>query len=228
MQVFICDDERKMADSLANMVEEKLESGCVKVFYSGQELWNSLCSETCHVVFLDIDMPDISGLDIASKMSQLSFKPLLVFVTSHDELVYDSLKFHPFGFIRKNYIRQELEQILNDCKRAVNEHKKDFSFMTPEGNIRVPIEDIRYLEADGNYLKINTKKGNFRFRNTMYAVENALAESGFVRIHKGYMVNQAAVRILGKEEIVLNNGERIPIGKSYAETAKKALLRYML
>ncbi len=226
MNIFICDDERKMADLINDYIIDKYGSN-TKVFYSGDELWRCLCNESCDVVFLDIDMPDMNGLDIASKMSELPCSPLLIFVTSHDELVYDSLKFHPFGFVRKNYLKEELNEILDDCIRTVSV-KRDFSFTTPAGNMRIPLKDILYFESEGNYLKLISTIEKYRFRSTLYAVENAVKEFGFVRVHKGYLVNQIAVKLLGKDELVLVNDERIPIGKSYAETAKKTLMRYML
>lgn len=228
MNIFICDDEKKMADMLNNCIKQKIESANIKVFYSGNHLWDALCKEVCDVVFLDIDMPDISGLDIASRMAELSYSPLLIFVTGHDELVYDSLKFHPYGFVRKDYLQQELSQIIDDCIHTINENTKDFSFITSAGNMRVPMKDILYFEADGNYLKINTGTDTYRFRSTLYAVENSLKENGFVRVHKGYLVNQSAVKLLGRDEITLMDEQRIPIGKNYADIAKKVLLRYML
>lgn len=227
MNIFICDDEKKMADLIHTYITDKIV-GNAKVFYSGSELWECLCNESCDVVFLDIDMPDISGLDIASKLSELPYSPLLIFITSHDELVYDSLKFHPFGFVRKNYLKEELSEIIDDCIRTISENMKDFAFVTSAGNMRIALKDILYFESEGNYLKIYTTKEKYRFRSTLYAVENALKECGFVRVHKGYLINQIAVKLLGKDEIILLNEERIPIGKNYAETAKKTLMRYML
>lgn len=228
MQIFVCDDERQMVDSIVNLIEEQVETVGVRTFYDGESLWEAMMKERCDVLFLDIDMPQISGLDIAGRLSELSHKPLLVFVTSHDELVYDSLRFHPFGFIRKSYLQQELGVILEDCMRAVGVRTKSFAFLTAEGNRRIALEDIFYFEAEGNYLKLYTRAGLFRFRSTLYAVENALAGNGFIRVHKGYLVNQAAVRLIGKDELVLENEERIPIGKSYGEDAKKKLLREFL
>lgn len=228
MNVFVCDDEIKMAKSVENILHEYIENAEVQVFYKGQDVWDALNTDVCDVVFLDIDMPDINGLDIAAKMDEITYKPNLIFVTSHDELVYDSLKFHPFGFVRKNYFRKEMETIIEDLIKNMKEKIKEFSFVCKEGNMRLLLENILYFEAEGNYLIINTKTEQFKYRNTMYAVEEKLFEHGFVRVHKGYLVNQTAVKILGKEEIVLNNDARIPIGKSYSEGAKRILMRYML
>ena len=84
----------------------------------------ALEKDGCDLLLLDIDMPEMNGMEIAKCLTDLLQKPLLVFVTSHDELVYDSLLYHPFGFIRKAYLEQELEKILSDCKREIASREK--------------------------------------------------------------------------------------------------------
>ena len=170
----------------------------------------------------------MTGLDIARCLTDLPHKPLLVFVTSHDELVYDSLLYHPFGFIRKSCMDQELEKVLRDSCTEIASREKHFNFHSASGDIRLKLQDIFYFEADGNYLNIFTKDESYRFRDTLSAVENALAEHGFVRVHKGFLVNQAAVKLLGSDELELFSGAKIPIGRHFQESAKKRLKEYIL
>lgn len=228
MKIFICDDEEKIVADLAASIEKRITDCSITAYTCSAELWQALQTKPCDVLFLDIDMPGMNGLDIAAKLSEMVHSPLVVFVTSHDELVYDSLKFHPFGFVRKSFMDKELEEILRDCGKTLGERATSFSFRTTEGNTKLPLEEIFYFEAEGNYLMLYTKKGSYRFRDTLQAVENVLEKKGFVRIHKGFLVNQAAVRVLGSEEVELTDGTKIPIGRNYSENAKKRILRYMV
>lgn len=228
MNIFICDDEKRIADALSFRIKEKLSDCQISTYYKGRDLWEALCLNSCDVVFLDIDMPDLNGLDIAAKIEKLPKKPLLVFVTSHDELVYDSLKFHPFGFVRKDYLEIELDDMLRDCMKMIETQQTFFCFRTTKGNIKIDLEKILYMESDGNYLKLFTNDEQYKFRDTLAAVEKAIGEKGFIRIHKGFLVNQAAVKVLGREEATLINGVKIPIGRNYADAVKRTLLRYML
>ncbi len=228
MKIYICDDEVKMAEDFAAEIHRKLPEGEITCFSRGMDVLAALRKEVCDVLFLDIDMPEITGMDIAAGLSVFSKKPLLVFVTSHDELVYDSLRFHPFGFLRKNSVAQELDDILADCKEAINSQRAYFCFRTNAGKVKLSLTEILYFEADGNYLMLKAKDENYRFRETLSGVENALSEQGFVRIHKGFLVNQQAVRLLGAEELELTDGSRVPLGRSYSEEAKKRILRYMV
>ena len=226
--IFICDDEPKILSDISSIVNSTLPEAEVSEFSSGNALLEAIAKNTCDILLLDIDMPEISGLDIAARLTALANKPLLVFVTSHDELVYDSFQFHPFGFVRKSYMDKELPRILADCVNELHSRDKHFCFHTASADVKLPLDEILYFEADGNYLKLFAKGGEYRFRDTLSAVENSLSGSGFVRIHKGFLVNQAAVRTLAYDEAELIGGAKIPIGRSYSESAKKQLMRYML
>ena len=123
---------------------------------------------------------------------------------------------------------KELPRILADCVIELKSCEKHFCFHTASADIKLQLDEILYFESDGNYLKLFSKDKEYRFRDTLSAIENTLSDSGFVRIHKGFLVNQAAVKMLTSDEAELVNGTRIPIGRSYSEAAKKQLMRYML
>lgn len=228
MNIFICDDEPKILSEISSKTKAFLAKADIFEFSDGKILLEAMTDHNCDILLLDIDMPEISGLDIAAQYNFLEKRPLLVFITSHDELVYDSLKFHPFGFVRKSYMDKELPQMLSDCADELSSRERHFCFHTSEGDVKLKIEEILYFEAQGNYLKLCLKDGEYRFRGTLSAVKNTLSDSGFIRIHKGFLVNQAAVKMLAADEAALINNVRLPIGRSYAETAKKLLMRYML
>lgn len=226
--VFICDDELRIASDIADKVKSELADAEISMFSTGVKLLERLSEEKCDILLLDIDMPELNGLEIAARLGALSEKPLLIFVTSHDELVYDSLQFHPFGFVRKGFLEKELPKMLADCVRELTGREKHFCFHSNNSEIKLLLEDILYFEAEGNYLRLFAKGGEYRFRETIAAVENTLRESGFVRIHKGFLLNQSAVKILSSDKAELTDGTLLPIGRSYAENAKKRLMRYML
>ena len=228
MKIFICDDEPKMLSDIVSKVRAIVQESEIWDCTDAGKLLAKMDEEECDILLLDIDMPGLSGLDVAKHLTDRKKKPLLVFVTGHDELVYDSLQFHPFGFVRKSFLDKELSKIILDCVRELGSREKHFFFKTANAEAKLSLSDILYMEADGNYLKLFTATEEYRFRDTISAVCNALSDSGFVRLHRGFLVNQAAVKLLGMEEAELINGSRIPIGRSYADTARKQLMRYMM
>lgn len=227
MNIYICDDEATILESITATIHNIMPDDNIQSFTSGAELLKSLQDTICDILFLDIDMPDLSGMDIVNRMGALEHKPLIVFVTSHDELVYESMQYHPFGFIRKSYFQAEIEKVLADCKEELRSKQKHFHFKSSGEDIRLLLSEIMYFEADGNYLIVYTGSDAYRFRSTVTTIENSLMSSGFVRTHKGFLVNVQAVKILGKEELELINGTMIPIGKSYSDTTKKKILSFM-
>lgn len=226
-QIYVCDDEPKIAEDLSAKIKAYMPQDVVVSISGGAQLLKRLWQEPCDILFLDIDMPDVNGMDIAGKLAELEHKPLLVFVTGHDELVYESLQYHPFGFIRKSYFDEEIEKVLRDCEKELGERQKHFHFRMGSRDVSLLLSDILYFEADGNYLKLYTAAETFRLRSTVTAVENSLGGSGFIRVHKGFLVNQSAVRIIGRNELEMTNGSFLSFGKNYMEGAKRKLLRYM-
>ncbi len=227
MEIYICDDETQILQDLALEAKQHCPDSRICLFTNGKDLQAMLQQDICDVLLLDIDMPELTGLEVAAGISALPHPPLLVFVTSHDELVYDSFQYHPFGFIRKSYFKEEIGKVLSDCKREITGRQRHFCFRAEGREVRLLLSDILYFEAEGNYLKLHTRNETYRFRSTVAAVENTLTGSGWIRIHKGFLVNQEAVQMLGGEETVLTEGTRLPIGKSYGEAAKRQLMEYM-
>lgn len=227
MRIFICDDELQITYEFEKIVRGILTESQILVFHSGEELLKGIEQECCDILLLDIDMPGMSGMDVAKRLGELETKPLLVFVTSHDELVYDSFRYHPFGFVRKSFFEKEIEKVLRDCKEELESNVRHFSFRSNGQDVRLLLSEILFFEADGNYLKLCAKNGEYRIRSTITAVENSLGTCGFIRVHKGFLVNQEAIRMFGSEEIRLENGVVLPLGKIYAEAAKKIFMRYI-
>lgn len=227
LRIFICDDERRMLSMIAKKVSECLPESDIRVFSCGSDLLQCLQTQVCDILLLDIDMPDITGLEIAGKLSLFEKRPLLLFVTSHDELVYDSFQYHPFTFLRKSSFDREMHAALEDCVRELQHRERHFCFRWEGKQVFLLLSELFYFEAEGNYLKVFSKTGQYRFRSTITSVENTLAGCGFIRIHKGFLINQAAVRLFNAKEVELFDGTTLPIGKSYAKTAEEQFLRYL-
>ena len=227
MLIYVCYDDMEILHRIAAEVKKNQPESTVESFHEGEALQSALTKNACDLLFLDIDMPGISGMDIAYSLNHLEHKPLLVFVTNHDELVYESFQYHPFGFIRKKYFDSEIRTVLEDCKKELRFRTKHFCFRMNGQETALLLSDILYFEADGNYLKLCGLSGQYHFRSTILSVEEQLKEDGFLRVHKGFLVNRAAVRVVGRDELELVNGERLPLGEKYAEAAKREILRYM-
>lgn len=226
LNITVCDDEAKILEEIASFIKKEFSQGNVRTFSSGESFISST-QERPDVLLLDIDMPGMSGMEVASMLTQEKARTLIVFVTAHDELVYDSFKYHPFAFVRKKFLLEELRNVLKDCEKEIDGRKRRFVFQSASKTINIAESDILYFESQANYLALCTKDGDYRLRSTMANIENELQGSDFLRIHKGFLVNLEHIKILKSDALELDSGAKLPIGKSYSEAAKENILRYL-
>jgi len=226
MKIAVCDDENKIVEEITSYIKKDFPMSEVRA-YSNGESFLAASEERPEVLLLDIDMPGISGMEVAAALTREKVSTLIVFVTAHDELVYDSFKYHPFAFVRKKFLEEELKTVLSDCEKQLVSRNKNFVFQNASKLVTLSQSDILYFEGQANYLAIHTTSDEYKMRSTMAGVEKELEDSDFLRIHKGFLVNLEHIRVLKTEELELDNGTVLPIGKSYSEAAKKSILKYM-
>lgn len=233
-QIVICDDEEQILKDIHTKIEEAfweqeidVEFFCTK---DSRVVMNFLQEKKADVIFLDIDMPYFSGMDIAAYLSEQCPNTILIFVTSQDALVYQTFAYRPFGFIRKTHFEEELPDLMVRIKKEFSKGQSEIVIKKGRELIRVLIKDILYIEAEGNYLNIYTSDHVVKVRETMTAMEKELLEKGFIRCHKGYLFNMEYMEELkGTEIILLQNGVRksIPIGRSYEKDVRRGILERM-
>lgn len=231
IQIAVCDDEKRVLDEISGKVHNAFaEINCpTKIFKTDNpfELVENIKKNSIDVLFLDIDMPSLSGMDIAQFLIDKGADTLLVFVTSHDALVYQSFRYHPFGFIRKSHFDEEIGTVVTSIADKLQKRNEYFSFKTSEGFFKVPFADILYFESESNYINIYCTDNRFKLRGTITALENELSPKGFIRTHKGFLVNQQHIFAIKGDDIELSNKQLLPIGRTNRESVKKTILRYM-
>lgn len=227
----ICDDEQTMLDHLhEHIIEEfKQQNADVQIdkYTSGKEFLNSHKTKPYDVVFLDIDMPEISGFDVAEKISE---KVIIIFVTTHDELVFSSLKFQPFRFIRKTHLNSELSETLSAviarvAKRAA---ERKIEFQTKDRKVFLFADEIEYIEVYGHRLRVVVINGEpVECYGSLSDFEKILAPIGFVRTYKSYLVNLKYVYSMEKTKVVMDNKTEIPLSRYKAAEIKEKFKEYL-
>lgn len=227
----ICDDELTMLDYLYAHISGEFERHSADIhidkYTSGKDFLNAYKAEPYDVVFLDIDMPKISGFDIAEKISE---KALIIFVTTHDELVYSSLKFQPFRFIRKTHLDNELSESLSAVIERIAKHsaERKIEFQTKDRKIFLFADEIEYIEVYGHWLRVVVNKGEpIECYGSLSDFEKVLAPIGFVRTYKSYLVNFKYVYSLEKTKVVMDNKNEIPLSRYKTAEIKEKFKEYL-
>lgn len=171
--------------------------------------------ENYRLVFLDIDMPEINGLEVGKKLKGFNPQTDIIYLSQREDLVFDTLQLHPFGFIRKSRIIQDfasfLELFVNTALNTNRENKK-ITISCKTETISADIDQVMYIEGNRNYQTFYLKDGSkFDARVLMSELENKLKENGFIRVHKGYLVNYLFIRMIGTNEVKLTNNKVLPL-----------------
>ena len=233
LRIAICDDDEILLRTLTDKIRKQNHSACspleIKTFLLGEDFLNSQRLSPFDIVFLDIDMPEISGFDIAEQVNN-SDETLIVFVTSHDELVYSSIKFRPFRFIRKAYLDMELPEVTT----AVNEEfikrnaERKFIFRTKSGEAFVDLNFVEYIEIYSHWLMVHIKDNDcLECYGSLSDMERELNNYDFVRTHKSYLVNCRYIYSIEKNQLVLDDKTVIPVSRYKTESVKQKFRNYL-
>ncbi len=233
-QIAICDDETQILRDIYAKIESCFQKQGIQAGYfctdDSKKMMEYLQNEKADVVFLDIDMPYFSGMDLAAFLNEKKKDSILVFVTSQDALVYQTFVYRPFGFIRKTHMDDELMELVERIKTELEDKKRDIVITRGTELTRILIQDILYIESEGNYLNFYTKNDTIKIRETMTNIEKELSGKGFVRCHKGYLVNAEHIEKMRSGEIDLQcEGIRksVPVGRSYEKEVRKKIMEFM-
>ncbi len=231
LKAAFCDDEVKILEDLSAKIKKTFSAlECEVDLYSTDDplkLLEYIKTNPVDVLFLDIDMPKINGMDIAQTLLNSDIKTLLVFVTSYDALVYKSFKYHPFGFIRKTFFNEEILGVAKGIIEEIQKNTDTFSFKTNEGFNRIKLNEILYFESESNYLNLHTENSIYKFRSTISSIEKELSPKGFIRVHKGFLVNEKHIYSIKSDKIILSNNDILPIGRTNRDAVKAVILRYL-
>lgn len=139
-----------------NIVSQSLQHNFeIYEFTDDKIMVENIINHRIDIVLLDIDMPSISGMDIANKLTKEKPFINIIFLTNREELVFQTLKYRPLRFIRKNYIREELKEAIEAAIKKINAERCVIHFGKDKVKLNIPIEDIVYIESDKHYVEIH-------------------------------------------------------------------------
>ena len=175
------------------------------------------------IVFLDIDMPGLSGLDMAGMLKD---KAHIVFVTGHRKYGVDAFNLNAVDYILKPFTNDRFLQSIEKVKQRImlSNNRLTYLFIQDASrNERVKLfkDSIHYIEAMPNYTKVVTQQKQHLTLLTLKEVLPLIASSSFLRVHKSYIVNIEKIECFGADIIKMENGAQIPIGRVYKEAFMK-------
>lgn len=230
LSIAVCDDEviecSNMAKRIKGIMEEMKIPCIIRQFQSGRELLKAL--ESFDIIFLDIIMQDLDGMKTAQIFRKKLFDKILIFVSSSREYVFDAYDVEAFQYLLKPIDEKKLKKVLQKAVFKVENHSQEFIIVSRERQKKkLFLDDIYYFEIKGRIINIHGTDGIFTYYGQIGVLENSLQEKGFFRCHKSYLINLRYVDVYNRQEIILDNGERIVVAKRRYEEFCKEILGYM-
>ncbi len=200
-------------------------------FSSGEGLlgWLDKHQGELNLVFLDIEMHGLSGMETARLLREQDMGLQLVFVTGYADYVYDGYTVSALGYLLKPPKQQQLEEVVGRALIALDRDTQSvFVCRSGETSYRISRRDILYFVSDKRQVQCVTPARTYTFYGKLDDVEQQLTNDSFVRIHQRYLVYAMAVERLDRVEVTLQGGYILPISRSYQNVAMVALTRAML
>ena len=230
LKIAVCDDEKNICDYIEKRVTDYLakidENAEISVFYDSAPLLEACKkSNDFDIIFLDIKMKTINGVDCAKLLRENDVNSLIVFVTSSAEYVFSGYEVKAFRYILKTDLVNAFDRIFGECLTELKKNiDKVFPLKTTSVVKNIPLNDILYFESNKRVLIVHTKGEDHSFYGKLDDIEEGLQNDNFIRIHQSFLVNALKIKSVSKTEVTLKNGDILPVSKSRATAVKEAYL----
>lgn len=210
------DDEPKAIHVIEHHVSKIDNLDLISHFYNAKDAIVFLKQQPVDLIFLDINMPHMSGLEM---LKELQLKPIIIFTTAYSEFAVDSYMHNAVDYLLKPFEFDRFQLAIHKAEERISSLKtQNEFFFIKDGfkNIKIAFETLLYVKGSGNYLDITTTTKTYSPRMTFVDLLKELPVSEFVRIHQSYLINIHHIDKIENNHVSIQE-HKIPISTSYKE-----------
>lgn len=227
----ICDDEKAFRLDLKRIVATHLDLQGIpyhlEEFASGEALLESFQENREQILFLDIEMGGLSGMDVAREIRRRDALAVIIFVTSYTDFVFQGYEVRALNYLVKPYEKEKLTKVLDDGLKTFDTSKDTCFFVEQRsGSLRIPFRDIKYFSSKGHQIHAASADKTHSFYGKLSDLEDQLP-SCFIRIHNRYIINLSHLDTITSSSAVVAE-EALPVSRSCKQELSAAYARYML
>lgn len=243
MKILIADDELLARERICEMLKNEAGIELIVEASNGNETLKTIKNQKPDVIFLDVQMPGMNGFEVLKSLGAKALEqiPALIFVTAYDQYALRAFEFHALDYLLKPFDRERFaeafkrakSQIQNrrdkgnekilDLLKQINSTPEYSEWLTIKKDERITllkVEDIHWIEANGNYALLKCAENSQMFRETMDNLEAQLNPRTFLRIHRSTIINVNRIKELqvwsrGEYRVVMEGGKAFTLSKSY-------------
>ena len=229
LRMAVCDDLEGERVQLARMVRSYAQrrglSMELRLFASGNELLDAARRpDFCHVLFLDIFMPGLSGLDAARQLRAAGCMASIVFATTSQDYGVMSFDVQAADYLVKPFRQEEVDRTLDWCLEHMPESLRVLSVYAQGEWQDLPLTSISYIEVLGHQCHIHTSRRTLVVRRGLDDLESAIDSRDFLRCHRSFLVNMNQIQGLEQNNFKLSSGARVPISFSNLSRVRNAFI----
>lgn len=229
LYIAICDDDELIIAKMRDIIEATLEQANIPIsieqFTNGEEFITQYQIRDDELIFLDIDMPIKSGLDVISELEKFDRNKNIILITNHDHLALESLSYAPFQIIRKINMVADIPKAIARYIKVQKQNDSIIEFAGKGKVYHIRKDKITYIEKCSHHIIIHRiGEQDITVRGNIQDCEAELAGGGFVRIHTGYIVNLKHCNYIEKNEIILMDGTKLPISRERKKVTKEQFM----
>lgn len=190
------------------------------------------------VLFLDIEMPNHSGIEIAHEIRSINKKCFICFITNYSDYIFDSYDVHAFDYIMKPINGEKTYKLLTDILKYMNVQSKSNNiktkFITVDGELFIKQNEIAYFEYQNTFKDsfyrvtiLHTMNKEYILKERLKDIMMKLDDTFFVAPHKSFIVNMDYIKQISKNEIIMQNNDKIPLSQKKSSIVRKKFTQYI-
>jgi two-component system, LytTR family, response regulator LytT len=243
LRAFIVDDEPLARDELAYLLKRSKQVELAGEASGVEEALDKIENLDIDVVFLDIQLADENGMEIASRINKLDYPPLIVFATAYDEYALKAFELNAADYILKPFdekrVQQTIEKLLKllgskepnipvPSKAGLFSNTEKLALTVDEKIILVNVNDILYISTNEGKTIIATGKQKYVVNEPLVTFERKLQNSQIIRVHRSYLVSINSIIEIepwfnSTYNLIMSDGEKVPVSRTYTKELKQLL-----
>lgn len=225
ISIAICDDELNMRACLKKELEKVMEnlgeSIQIEEFSGAQAFCARLKKKNFDLLLLDIEMPNMDGFSLAKELQKSKAEITIIFVSSHENLVFDTYEYDAFWFVRKRTLEADLQRAIKKYLDRAYYDQQSFLVKIKSDSFKIFYKDIFYFESNGHDILVKTENTVYKVGGSLKKLEEEIASNQFIRIHKSFLVNIKYIYAINSDTVTLTDKSTIPLSKERRAAVRK-------
>lgn len=221
MRIAICDDIEEICNRIKCVLQKSTDNETIICFSNGYNLIDSMLTESYDIVYLDIEMPGVNGIETAQKLQTINHSVIIIFVSSYSCYITSAFRINAFQFLLKDDLSER--DVIFEYYRALGRYNKEhykYKINQKTGVSYFGIDNIAYIESANRHLYAHFSDDLvIEFRGKLDKEEQKLDAYNFVRVHESFLVNVCFVTTVKSDRLIVDTKAQklIPVSRKYKE-----------